>query len=140
MKRNFKFCAACQLNALKSYLELTTVSALLNQTSQLTEFEKILNYFSNEIEALNFSDNAHLTDAHLLVLKNCKNLKVLYLQGCRNLTDAGLAHLTPLTALQNLNLSDCENLTDAGLAHLIPLSGLQHLNLYFCFNLTDAGI
>ncbi|KIC71750.1 hypothetical protein DB44_DA00040 [Candidatus Protochlamydia amoebophila] len=94
------FAQQCQLNILKNYLEFTVVSALLNQTSQLTEFEKILKFFSNEIETLNFSENTYLIDAYLLTLKNCKNLKVLHLQECHDLTDAGLAHLTPLVALQ----------------------------------------
>ncbi|MBS4163252.1 hypothetical protein PRO82_000552, partial [Candidatus Protochlamydia amoebophila] len=120
LKTLLNFAQKYQLNTLKNYLELTVVSALLNQTSQLTEFEKILNHFSNEIEALNFSKNVYLTDAYLLTLKNCENLKVLQLQACRNLTDAGLAHLTTLVALQHLDLSGCHQLTDTGLAHLAP--------------------
>ncbi|WP_249274948.1 BTB/POZ domain-containing protein [Candidatus Protochlamydia amoebophila] len=136
LKALLNFAQQYRLNVLKSYL----VDSLLNQTSQLTEFEKILKYFSNEIEELNFSKNIFLTDAHLLALKNCKNLKVLHLQKCHNLTDAGLAHLAPLMALQHLNLAECNKITDAGLAHLRPLVALTHLNLKWCRNLTDAGL
>ncbi|KIC71282.1 BTB/POZ domain-containing protein [Candidatus Protochlamydia amoebophila] len=136
LKALLNFAQQYRLNVLKSYL----VDSLLNQTSQLTEFEKILKYFSNEIEELNFSKNIFLTDAHLLALKNCKNLKALHLQECPNLTDAGLAHLTPLVTLQHLDLSYCSNFTDAGLAHLRPLVALQHLNLSWCDKLTDAGL
>ncbi|WP_162831829.1 BTB/POZ domain-containing protein, partial [Candidatus Protochlamydia sp. R18] len=140
LKELLNFARQCQLNNLKNYLEFTIVSALLNQTSQLAEFEKIINHFSNEIEALNFSDNIYLTDAYLLALKDCKNLKILNLKTCKNLTDAGLAHLTPLTTLRRLDLSFCSNLTDAGLAHLTPLMALQYLDLSWCENLTDAGL
>nr|WP_052354886.1 BTB/POZ domain-containing protein [Candidatus Protochlamydia sp. R18] len=139
LKELLNFAQQCRLNPLKSYLEFTVVSTLLNQTSQLAEFERIINHFSNEIEALNFSNNADLTDAHLLALKNCKNLKLLDLQGCWNFTDAGLAHLTSLTALQHLDLTECFRITDVGLAHLSPLVALQHLNLIGC-DLTDAGL
>ncbi|WP_213106539.1 BTB/POZ domain-containing protein [Candidatus Protochlamydia amoebophila] len=139
LKELLHFAQQYQLNPLKSYLEFTVVSALLNQTSQLAEFKRIINHFSDEIEALNFSNNADLTDAHLLSLKNCKNLKVLDLQRCWNFTDAGLAHLTSLTALQYLDLTECFRITDAGLAHLSPLSALQHLNL-IGYDLTDAGL
>ncbi|WP_075883122.1 leucine-rich repeat domain-containing protein [Candidatus Protochlamydia sp. W-9] len=139
LKKLLNFAHQYQLNTLKNYLELTVVSSLLNQTSHLTEFEKILNHFPNEIEELNFSKNTSLTNAHLLALKNCKNLKVLHLQECRNLTDAGLAYLTPLTALQHLNLAGCK-FANAGLAHLTPLVALQHLNLSHCRNITDAGL
>ncbi len=121
LKELLNFAHRCQLNTLKNYLEFTVVSKLLNQTSQLTEFEKILNHFSNEIEALNFSENTYLTDAHLLALKGCKNLKILHLEKCWDLTDDGLAHLTPLTSLQHLDLSSCKKLTDEGLAHLTTL-------------------
>ena len=75
LKELLNFAHRYQLNILKNYLEFTVVSVLLNQSSQLTEFEKILNHFSKKIEALDFSNNAHLTDAHLLTLKNCENLK-----------------------------------------------------------------
>uniref|UniRef100_UPI000ACC7936 BTB/POZ domain-containing protein n=1 Tax=Candidatus Protochlamydia sp. W-9 TaxID=1785087 RepID=UPI000ACC7936 len=140
LKELLNFAQQFRLNTLKNYLELTVVSALLNQTSQLAEFERIVNHFSDEIEALDFSNNAHLTDAHLLTLKNCKNVKVLDLEACQAITDAGLIHLIPLTALQQLNLSNCNNLTDAGLVHLRSLNALQHLNLSRCYKLTDAGL
>ncbi|WP_075883812.1 hypothetical protein [Candidatus Protochlamydia sp. W-9] len=140
LKELLNFAHQYHLNALKNYLESTVVSALLNQTPDLMEFEKIINYFSNEIEELHFSRNAYLINTHLLALKNCKNLKKLYLQDCYKLTDAGLAHLTPLIALQHLDLSGCGKLTDAGLVHLAPLVALQHLGLRGCKNLTDAGL
>ncbi|KIC71415.1 BTB/POZ domain-containing protein [Candidatus Protochlamydia amoebophila] len=140
LKKLLNFAHRCQLNTLKDYLEFTVVSALLNQTVQLAEFEKIINHFSNEIETLDFSNNAHLTNAHLLALKDCENLKVLHLVACLAITDDGLAHLTPLTALQHLNLSDCDNLTDAGLTHLTPLTALLHLDLSSCKKLTDEGL
>ncbi|WP_052236353.1 hypothetical protein [Candidatus Protochlamydia amoebophila] len=140
LKELLNFAQQYRLNTLKSYLELTVVSTLLNQSSQLTEFQRIINHFSNEIEAIHFADNVHLTNDYLLALKDCKNLKVLYLQGCRKLTDAGLAHLTPLEALQHLDLSRCANLTGAGLTHLRPLVALQHLDLGGGYKLTDAGL
>ncbi|KIC71433.1 BTB/POZ domain-containing protein, partial [Candidatus Protochlamydia amoebophila] len=140
LKELLNLTQQCRLNTLKNYLELTVVGTFLNQTSQLAEFERIINHFSDEIKTLDFSNQAYLTDAHLLALKDCENLKVLYLQGCRNLTDAGLAHLTPLTALQHLDLSWCKNFTDDGLAHLTPLTALQHLDLCYCENFTDAGL
>ncbi len=140
LKELLSFARRCQLNSLKNYLEFTVVSALLNQTSQLAEFERIINHFSDEIKTLDFSNQAYLTDAHLLALKDCKNLKVLHFKKCQGLTDAGLAHLTPLTALQNLDLSQCWKLTDDGLAHLKSLTSLQHLNLSWCRNLTDDGL
>ncbi|KIC70765.1 hypothetical protein DB44_FZ00020 [Candidatus Protochlamydia amoebophila] len=140
LKELLNFAHRYQLNRLKNYLELTVVSALLNQTSQLADFEKIIKHFSKKVEALNFSDNAYLTDAHLLALKDCKNLKVLRLEKCQILTDDGLVHLTSLTALQHLNLSNCWRLTDAGLTHLTPLTTLQHLDLSWCKNLTDNGL
>nr|WP_232086090.1 hypothetical protein [Candidatus Protochlamydia amoebophila] len=140
LKELLNFAQQYHLNALKNYLEYTVVSTLLNQAPDLTKFEKIINYFANDIEELNFSRNAYLTDAHLLVLKNCKNLKALYLEGCKNLTDTGLAHLSPLVALQHLSLFDCENLTDAGLAYLSPLENLQHLNLSHSKHFTNAGL
>ncbi|WP_320410542.1 F-box protein [Candidatus Protochlamydia sp. W-9] len=140
LKELLNFARQYRLNNLKNYLEFTVVSTLLNQTSQLTEFQRIINHFANEIEVLDFSRNAYLTNTHLLALKNCKNLKVLHLQAYHNFTDAGLAHLTPLVALQHLNLSGCWQLTDAGLAHLTPLVALQHLNLSECDNFTDAGL
>ncbi|SPJ31975.1 BTB/POZ domain-containing protein [Candidatus Protochlamydia amoebophila] len=140
LKGLLNFAQQCQLNDLKNYLELTVVSALLNQASQLTEFQRIINHFLDEIEALNFSGNAHLADAHLLALKNCENLKLLHLEACQAITDDGLAHLALLTSLQHLNLYFCVNLTDAGLAHLTPLTALQHLNLSYCWKITDAGL
>uniref|UniRef100_UPI000AA307A9 hypothetical protein n=1 Tax=Candidatus Protochlamydia sp. W-9 TaxID=1785087 RepID=UPI000AA307A9 len=140
LKALLNFAQQYQLNTLKYYLELIVVSSLLNQASHVTEFEKILKHFSNEIERLNFSKNIFLTDAHLLALKNCKNLKALHLQECYKLTDAGLAHLASLMALQHLNLAKCHKITDAGLAHLRPLMGLQNLDLSCCRNLTDAGL
>nr|WP_052236476.1 leucine-rich repeat domain-containing protein [Candidatus Protochlamydia amoebophila] len=141
LKELLNFAQQYQLNTLKNYLELTVVSSLLKQASHLTEFEKILNHFSNEIEGLNFfSEQFFLTDTHLLALKNCKNLKELHLQNCYGLTDAGLAHLTPLVALQHLDLSRCNQLTDVGLTHLNPLVTLQHLNLHESPKLTDAGL
>nr|WP_042282368.1 hypothetical protein [Candidatus Protochlamydia sp. R18] len=84
---------------------------------QITEFEKFLNYFSNEIKGLNFLKNTYLIDTYFLALKNYKNLKVFYLQGYPKLTDAGLAHLAPLVALEHLDLSGCTNLTDDELAN-----------------------
>ncbi|WP_155117151.1 BTB/POZ domain-containing protein, partial [Candidatus Protochlamydia amoebophila] len=87
LKELLNFAHRCQLNILKDYLELAVVSALLNQTSQLAEFERIINRFSKKIEALNFSENAYLIDAHLLALKVCKNLKVLHLEACQAITD-----------------------------------------------------
>ncbi|WP_213106465.1 leucine-rich repeat domain-containing protein [Candidatus Protochlamydia amoebophila] len=129
-----------QLNTLKNYLELNVVSGLLNQTWQLAKLERIINHLSDEIEALNFSNNTYLTDAHFSALKNCKNLKILHFKKCWGVTDARLAHLTPLTNLQHLDLSDCEKLTDDGLAHLTPLTNLQHLNLRDCRKLTDTGL
>uniref|UniRef100_UPI0009ADAF3F BTB/POZ domain-containing protein n=1 Tax=Candidatus Protochlamydia sp. R18 TaxID=1353977 RepID=UPI0009ADAF3F len=140
LKELLNFAQQYQLTNLKSYLELTVVSSLLKQASHLTEFEKILNHFSNEIEGLNFSEKGYLTDTHLLALKNCKNLKELYLEKCYGLTDAGLAHLKSLIALQHLDLRECRNLTDAGLAHLKSLIALQYLDLRECRNLTDAGL
>ncbi|MBS4163198.1 hypothetical protein PRO82_000496 [Candidatus Protochlamydia amoebophila] len=140
LKELLSFARRCQLNTLKDYLELSVVNTLLNQTFQLVDFEKIINSFSKEIEALDFSNNAHLTDAHLLTLKNCENLKILHLEVCQTITDDGLAHLAPLTGLQHLDLSYCDNLTDAGLAHLTPLTALQHLDLRGCCNLTDVGL
>ncbi len=140
LKELLNFTQQYQLNALKNYLELTVVSSLLKQAFYLTEFEKILSHFSNEIEGLNFSEKDSLTDTHLLALKNCKNLKELHLQDCYMLTDAGLAHLTSLVALQHLNLAGCRKLTDAGLAHLTPLVALQHLDLNGCPNLTGVGL
>ncbi|MBS4164574.1 Uncharacterized protein PRO82_001904 [Candidatus Protochlamydia amoebophila] len=140
LKELLNFAHRCQLNKLKNYLEFIVVNALLNQTSQLAEFERIINHLSNEIEALNFSNNTYLTDAHFSALKDCKNLKVLHLVSCQAITDDGLAHLTPLTALRHLNLSKCRNLTDAGLVHLKSLTALQHLDLSDCRNLTDAGL
>ncbi|CAF24373.1 BTB/POZ domain-containing protein [Candidatus Protochlamydia amoebophila] len=140
LKEFLDFAERFQLNILKNYLQLTVVNLLLKQTPHLKEFEKILNYFSNEIEGLNFSENAYLTDAHLLALKNCKNLKVLQLQSCHHLTDTGLACLPSLTNLQYLNLNGCKKLTDAGLAHLTPLVNLQYLDLGFCDKLTSKGL
>ncbi|WP_338140282.1 BTB/POZ domain-containing protein, partial [Candidatus Protochlamydia sp. R18] len=140
LKKLLNFAHRCQLNTLKDYLEFTVVSALLNQTVQLAEFERIINHFSDEIKTLDFSNQAYLTDAHLLALKDCENLKVLHLEACLAITDAGIAHLTPLTALRHLNLSSCSNLTDDGLAHLTPLTALQHLDLRSCSNLTDGGL
>ncbi|WP_052354912.1 BTB/POZ domain-containing protein [Candidatus Protochlamydia sp. R18] len=140
LKELLNFAQQYKLNTLKNYLELTVVSSLLKQASHLNEFEKILNYFSNEIEGLNFSEKGSLTDTHLLALKNCKNLKELYLKDCYGLTAAGLAHLTSLVTLQHLDLSGYPNLTDAGLAHLTSLVALQHLDLRECRKLTDAGL
>ncbi|WP_039356583.1 BTB/POZ and leucine-rich repeat-containing protein [Candidatus Protochlamydia amoebophila] len=169
LKELLNFAQQYQLKILKSYLEFTVVSSLLNKAFLLSEFEKILKHFSNEIEELNLSEYAYfLADSHLLALKNCKNLKVLHLKAYNNLTvaglvhlasltalqhlnlnsslrllnltDAGLARLTPLIALQHLDLSDCENLTDPELAHLTPLIALQHLSLNNCKKLTDAGL
>ncbi|WP_079979296.1 hypothetical protein, partial [Candidatus Protochlamydia sp. R18] len=154
LKELLNFAQQYQLNTLKNYLELTVVSSLLNQASHLTEFEKIINYFANAIEGLNFSENVYLTDIHLLALKSWEltdarlahlaplvNLRHLNLSGyMSNLTDAGLAHLTPLVNLQHLNLHWCDKLTDDGLAHLRPLVNLQHLNLSKCPKLTDAGL
>ncbi|KIC71004.1 F-box/LRR-repeat protein 14 [Candidatus Protochlamydia amoebophila] len=140
LKELLNFAQQYQLTNLKNYLELTVVSSLLKQASHLNEFKKILNHFSNEIETLNFSEKGSLTDTHLLALKNCKNLKELYLNQCYRITDTGLAHLTPLVALQHLNLSRCLNLTDAGLAHLTSLVALEHLNLSWNKKLTDAGL
>ncbi|CAF23058.1 hypothetical protein [Candidatus Protochlamydia amoebophila] len=154
LKELLNFAQQYQLNTLKNYLELTVVSSLLNQASHLTEFEKIINYFANAIEGLNFSEYAYLTDIHLLALKSWEltdarlahlaplvNLRHLNLSGdMSNLTDAGLAHLTPLVNLQHLNLHWCDKLTDDGLAHLRSLVNLQHLNLHCCNKLTDAGL
>ncbi|MBS4164356.1 Uncharacterized protein PRO82_001681 [Candidatus Protochlamydia amoebophila] len=154
LKELLNFAQQYQLNTLKNYLELTVVSSLLNQASHLTEFEKIINYFANEIGGLNFSENSYLTDIHLLALKIWEltdarlahlsplvNLRHLNLSGSMsNLTDAGLAHLTSLVNLRHLNLHCCNKLTDAGLAHLRPLVSLQHLNLSKCPKLTDAGL
>ncbi|WP_079979201.1 BTB/POZ domain-containing protein [Candidatus Protochlamydia sp. R18] len=140
LKEILDFAERFQLNILKNYLQLTVMNLLLKQTPHLKEFEKILNYFSNEIEGLNFSENVYLTDAHLLALKNCKNLKVLQLQSCHHLTDNGLACLPSLTNLQYLNLNGCKKLTDAGLAHLTPLVTLRYLDLGFCDKLTSKGL
>ncbi|WP_075883706.1 leucine-rich repeat domain-containing protein, partial [Candidatus Protochlamydia sp. W-9] len=140
LKELLNFTHRYQLNILKKYLELTVVSGLLNQTFfRLVKFEKILSHFSNEIEALNFSDNPFLTNARLLALKDCKNVKILHFKERPGLTDAGLAHLTPLTALQHLDLSGCQKLSDEGLAHLTTLTALQHLDLSGCHKLIDAG-
>ncbi|WP_075883783.1 BTB/POZ domain-containing protein [Candidatus Protochlamydia sp. W-9] len=140
LKKLLNIAHRCQLNTLKNYLEFTFVSALLNQTSQLAEFERIINHFSKKIERLNFSNQAYLTNAHLLALKDCKKLKVIHLEACQALTDDGLEHLTLLTSLQHLDLRVCEYLTDDGLAYLKPLTALQHLDLSGCWNLTDAGL
>ncbi|WP_213105194.1 BTB/POZ domain-containing protein [Candidatus Protochlamydia amoebophila] len=140
LKESLNFAHQYRLNALKNYLQPIVASLLSNQMPHLAEFKKILNYFSNEIEKLNFSENVHLTDAHLLALKNCKYLKVLHLQACQNVTDDGLASLTSLTNLQYLNLSYCDKLTNKGLAHFKSLIALQYLNLSGCTFITDAGL
>ncbi|WP_079979312.1 BTB/POZ domain-containing protein [Candidatus Protochlamydia sp. R18] len=144
LKKLLNLTQQCRLNTLKNYLECAAVSVLLNKIDDLTEFEEFLNLFSNEIEggieSLDFSNNAYLTDAHLLALKDCKNLKMLHLMSCQAITDDGLAHLRTLTGLQHLNLNRCTKITDAGLAHLALLVALQHLDLSDCWKLTRAGL
>uniref|UniRef100_UPI001D04E2CB BTB/POZ domain-containing protein n=1 Tax=Candidatus Protochlamydia sp. R18 TaxID=1353977 RepID=UPI001D04E2CB len=140
LKELLNFARLHQLNNLVNYLEFTVVSGLLNNTSHVNEFEKILNHFSTDIEELNLSGKDFFTEAHFLALKNCKNLKMLCLKIFYTPIDTGLAHLTSLTALQHLDLSKCYLLKDTGLAHLSSLTALQYLDLSDSGNFTDAGL
>jgi hypothetical protein len=79
-----------------------------------------------------------LTDAGLVVFKDCKNLKSLDLYGPRHITDAGLAHFKDCKKLELLALHGT-SVTDAGLALFKDCQNLKNLNLWGCSQVTDAG-
>ena len=81
-------------------------------------------------------DETPVTDAALIHLKDCRELKLLSLYGTR-VSDAGMAHLAGMNNLEELWLGKTD-VTDAGVLQLGSLAKLKTLALHRT-NVTDAG-
>lgn len=84
-----------------------------------------------------------VTDQTLMYLRECRRLRVLFLQwaGESAVTDTGLSHIGKLLPqLEELTLWGGKNITDAGLAHLCELRQLKKLDVRHCPAITPAGI
>jgi hypothetical protein len=68
-----------------------------------------------------------ITDAGLAHLKECANLKKLWLEECKWFTDAGLAVVENFPLLEELQLSNGQ-FSAEGLTHLRPLVALRYVN------------
>ena len=78
-----------------------------------------------------------ITDEHMMLLKNLKDLISLNLRG-KDLTDAQLAPLAGITSLIQLHLERTK-ITDQGMPYLKGLVNLEYLNLYGT-SVGDAGL
>ena len=82
----------------------------------------------------------NVTPEQLKALATAKQLEHLDLTGCANLTDKCLEELEGLTNLKSLNLQDCRQVTNRGLSSVAKLKNLESLNLTYCSQITDAGL
>ncbi|MFO0802286.1 MAG: protein kinase [Gemmataceae bacterium] len=91
-----------------------------------------------QINNIDFTGVRGLTDEGLAKLKACTNLRILLLNGNRLVTDKGLLVVRELKALKSLYLIGT-SITDDGLASVAECNKLTYLNLEGT-KVTDAGL
>ena len=79
---------------------------------------------------INYSGNTPIDGVIRNVVRNCRSLKDLSLEGCSELTDGGLVHIAEnCSRIRYLNLTWCYELSAKGINHLlkhcINLEGLE---------------
>lgn len=81
-----------------------------------------------------------LTDTNLeLLVRRCRNLKILDVSACRYITDAGLAQVGKHARLTHLSMRYLHRVTPAGVASMLKAlgaSGLRTLDVSGCLTLT----
>lgn len=93
----------------------------------------------HQIESLDLTGNAYVSDSTLQVIGCLQNVTSLALNRCEKISSNGLKHLRRLK-LQNLSMAGCYRVNDQGLVSLSEISTLTSLNLSLCFTITDWGL
>jgi len=111
-----------------SYCTISDVSALgkvhnlnLSICEQITDISALSN-----VHTLDLSENPHITNENLHLLKDVNTLN---LSECQNFDD-----LSPLINVENLFLSSCQQIEDVSM-----LSGVKHLDISFCPNISNIS-
>ncbi|KAL6078817.1 hypothetical protein QOT17_001442 [Balamuthia mandrillaris] len=90
------------------------------------------------LSILDVSGCKELEDRHLMrLVKRCKRLTAVYLNGCDNVTDHSVSLLANCSKLQRLELNGCVNLTDKSLVQIIARCPLSYLSVANCWQLDD---
>ncbi len=107
---------------------------------QQPDIKKLAGLNPTGLTRLSFEDES-VTDADLAPLAKFTDLEALDLTCCAALTDAVLDHLKGLKKLHTLVLADGPRVTDAGMKVLSGMTRLRHLNLdRAAAGVTDEGL
>jgi hypothetical protein len=106
------------------------------------EGKKQLEIPLRKISHFQYRHDGHTIDNDALakIVFLCPNLQILDLSCSACLTDVALTHLTALPNLQWLSLNGAKKITDEGIAYLSKVSSLTSLDLGWCLNITDCGL
>lgn len=92
------------------------------------------------LESLNLSSSANVSDSTLQVVAQIKSIKFLQLSKCNKITSVGLKHLMGLDQLEAVLLAGCFRVDDRGLIYLSEIPSLTSLNLSQCMTVSDVGV
>lgn len=93
------------------------------------------------IQHLNLSGCTNLVGTSFIHVRNMKQLKTIFLEGCTNvpLMDRCLVAISKLDSLEHISLQGSLNVTDEGIKHLGFSRSLRVLRLDDCDNIDGSG-